>query len=186
MAIPLKKGATVNLKKEFPNLNRILVKLEWDPIKKFLGLGPDMDINAGVICIDRNGIEDNIVYKYNTRGYGGAIIHLNDEGDRNNKQIEIFLNELPDRISRLSIIINIDAAYSRHQDFSKVKNCLVHVTELNTEKELVRYKVDGNYKGTTGIFVADIYRDNNDWKFLALGDGVRVCSINEMARLIRE
>lgn len=187
MAVQLKKGATVNLKKESPNLNRILVGLGWDPAKTFFGIGPDMDIDASVICIDKKGRKDSIVYYHNLREYKGAIRHYGDnltgEGDGDDEQIEIILDELPNRITRLSIIINIYNAYSRRQNFGKVKNCFVHVTDLDTRKELVRYDIDGNYNGLTGIFVADIYREDNDWKFSALGDGAKVRDISEMARM---
>lgn len=184
MAVKLTKGATVSLKKEAPNLRRVLIGLGWDPVKPFLGVGPNMDIDASVICIDKNGREDAVVYYHNLKQYSGAIRHYGDnltgDGDGDDEQIEINLDEIPHRIEKLAVIINIYEAYSRKQHFGKVRNCFVHATDVDTNKELVRYDIDGNYNGLTGIFVADIYRDNGEWKFEAIGEGTKVRNIQEM------
>lgn len=185
MSVSLKKGQGVNLKKDAPNLKRVLIGLGWDPEKKFLG--PDMDIDASIICIDGNGHKESVVYYGNLRHSSGAIRHYGDnltgDGDGDDEQIEIRLDDIPARISRLAVIINIYYAYSRNQDFGKVKNCFVHASDLDTGNELVRYDIDGNFDKQTGIFVADIYRYNGEWKFKAIGEGVKVADINEMVRM---
>lgn len=187
MAVSLTKGQGVNLKKEAPNLKRVLIGLGWDPVKNFLGIGPDMDIDASVICIDISGRLESVVYYGDLRHRSGAIKHYGDnltgEGDGDDEQIEILLDDLPTNIERLAVIINIYQAYSRGQHFGKVKNCFVHAFDMDTGKELVRYDVDGNFNGKTGIFVADIYRQNGEWKFEAIGEGVKVKNIDEMARI---
>ena len=43
--------------------------------------------------------------------------------------------------------------------------------------------MSGNYNGKTGIFVADLYRYNGDWKFRALGEGVEVTNIMQMVQM---
>ena len=50
MSVKLTKGQGVNLKKEAPNLKRVLIGLGWDPVRSFFGA--QMDIDASVICID--------------------------------------------------------------------------------------------------------------------------------------
>lgn len=185
MSVSLVKGQGVNLKKDAPNLKRVLIGLGWDPVKKFFG--PQMDIDASVICIDENGHKENVVYYGNLRHSSGAIRHYGDnltgDGDGDDEQIEIRLDDVPEGISRLSIIINIYDAYGRHQDFGKVKNCFVHASDLDTGVELVRYDIDGNFDGKTGIFVADIYRYNGEWKFKAIGEGAKAMNISEMVRM---
>lgn len=188
MAITLTKGQGVNLKKDAPNLNRVLIGLGWDPIKSIGRLfSADMDIDASVICIDENNRKEDVVYYGKLKHPSGAIKHYGDnltgDGDGDDEQIEIVLDRMPRKISKLSIIINIYSAYSRSQHFGKVKNCFVHAIDLDTGKELVRYNVDGNFDEKTGIFVADIYRHNDEWKFKAVGEGVRVSNIDEMVRM---
>ncbi len=185
MSVKLTKGQGVNLKKEAPNLKRVLIGLGWDSVKSFLG--PAMDIDASVICIDENGHCESIVYYNDLEHRSGAIKHNGDDliggGDGDNEQIEIQLDKVPANIGKLAVIINIYSAYNRKQDFGKVNNCFVHASDLDSGKELVRYDVDGNFDGKTGIFVADIYRHNGEWKFKAIGEGVKVRGINEMVAM---
>lgn len=186
MSVNLTKGQGVNLKKEAPNLKRVLVGLGWDPAKAFFG-SPQMDIDASVICIDEDGRKEGLVYYGDLTHGSGAIKHYGDnltgDGDGDDEQIEIQLDRVPEKIKRLTVIINIYSAYSRNQDFGKVKNCFVHASDLDSGKELVRYDVDGNFDGKTGIFVADIYRHNGEWKFKAIGEGVKVANIAEMVAM---
>lgn len=185
MSVKLAKGQGVNLKKDAPNLKRVLVGLGWDPVKSFGSSA--MDIDASVICIDKNGRYESVVYYGNLSHHSGAIKHCGDnltgDGDGDDEQIKIDLEKIPDKIEKLSIIINIYEAYRRKQDFGKVKNCFIHASDLDSGKELVHYDVDGNFKGKTGIFVADIYRHNGEWKFKAIGEGVKVKDISEMVAM---
>lgn len=185
MAVTLTKGQGVNLKKDAPNLKRVLIGLGWDPMKSLFG--PDMDIDASVICIDEAVRCESVVYYRALSHRSGAIKHYGDnltgDGDGDDEQIEIQLDKVPANISRLAIIINIYSAYSRNQHFGKVKNCFVHASDLDSGKELVRYDVDGNFDGKTGIFVADLYRHNGEWKFKAIGEGVKVANIQEMVAM---
>lgn len=185
MAVSLKKGEGVNLKKDAPNLRRVLIGLGWDPVKKLFGR--DMDIDASVICIDESGRREDVVYYHNLQHRSGAINHHGDnltgDGDGDDEQIDIILDLVPDNIQKLSVIINIYEAYNRHQDFGKVENCFVHASDMDTGKELIRYDIDGNFGKKTGIFVADIYRHNGEWKFKAIGEGVEVKDINAMVAM---
>ena len=187
MSVKLTKGQGISLKKDAPNLKRILVGLGWDPIKSRFSRGANMDIDASVICIDPSGHKENVVYFGRLTHPSGAIKHYGDnltgEGDGDDEQIEIRLDEVPNNIDRLSIIINIYEAQKRKQDFGKVRNCFVHATDIDSGKELVRYDVDGNFDGKTGIFVADLYRYKGDWKFKAVGEGVNVSAIRDMVNM---
>ena len=186
MPVKLTKGQGVNLKKEAPNLRRVLIGLGWDPVKSLFSLS-EMDIDASVICIDENGRCESVVYYGNLNHHSGSIKHYGDnltgEGDGDDEQIEIVLDKVPIYIKKLAIIINIYSAYSRRQHFGKVKNCFVHASDIDTGKELVRYDIESNFEHKTGIFVAEIYRYNNEWKFKAIGEGVRVANINEMVAM---
>lgn len=221
MAVRLTKGQKVNLRKDNPNLKRVLVGLGWDPVgsfvpvqkqesgetgflgklKTFFGitsespqteyqqLGEDIDVDSSVICINRKNVHKQTVYFHNLRAYDGAIIHYGDnltgEGEEggDDEQIEIKLDRIPEKIQTLSIIINIYQAYSRHQTFEQISNCFVHVTDMDSGKELVRYDIDGEFSGMTGIFVAELERSDTDWHFTAIGEGVKVADISEMVRM---
>lgn len=185
MSVKLTKGQRISLKKDAPNLKRVMVGLGWDPVKSLFG--PKMDIDASVICIDESGWKNEVVYYGHKVDCAESIFHggdnLTGDGDGDDETIDILLDKVPAKIVRLAIIINIYNAYSRRQDFGKVRNCFVHVDDSDTNKELVRYDIDGNFNGQTGIFVADIYRHKGEWNFQAIGNGVKVADIDEMVRM---
>ena len=189
MSVNLKKGQGIDLRKEAPNLQRVLVGLGWDPVKSggFWAKAPDIDVDGSVICIDENGRKENVVYYGRLEHPSGSIRHYGDnltgEGDGDDEQIEIRLGKVPDRIQKLSVIINIYKAHERRQHFGKIRNCFVHVDDLDTGKELCRYDVDGNFDGKTGIFVADLYRYKGEWRFKAIGEGVDVREISDMVKM---
>ena len=183
--VNLTKGHGVNLKKEAPNLKRILIGLGWDPIRCFLS---NFDIDASVLCINKKEKCKELVFYGNLHDSSGAIRHFGDnltgEGDGDDEQIEINLDKLPKKIVKIMIIINIYEAYKRKQHFGKVKNCYVHVRDMDSGKELVRYDVDDDYNKKTGIFVAELNRDElGECRFNAIGEGVKVKNIKEMVNL---
>lgn len=200
MAIELKKGGTVNLKKgEAVNLRkgdtglkRILVGLGWAAesdgglFSRVFGVftGQTMDIDASVICIDGYNCKEDVIFFNRLNHPSGAIIHHGDDlvggGKGDNEQITIDLQKVPRGIERLTIIINIYRAYEKKQDFGKVRDCFVHVTDSETKEELVRYDIDGSFDGQTGIFVAEIYRSRGYWEFKAIGKGTSVRRLFDM------
>ena len=186
MAVNLQKGQRVNLKKDAPDLKRLLIGLGWDPIKGGI-FSLAMDIDASVICIDSNGRKESVIYYGALEHRSGAIKHYGDnltgDGDGDDEQIEIQLDKVPANIVRLAVIINIYQAYERRQHFGKVRNCFVRAVDLSTSKELVHYNVDGQFDDLTGIFVADVYRHNGEWKFQAIGEGAKVRDISEMVAM---
>lgn len=185
----LKKGGSVNLRKDNPNLSKIYVGLGWDPVKSGIFSSRNFDIDASVIAMDKNDREIDVLYYGKTSIFHKALVHHGDnltgEGDGDDEVIEMDLNAIPKEVNRLAVIINIYEAYSKGQNFSQVNNCYVHVVDPKSGKELVRYNIsdDSTYGKETGIFVADIYRRDKEWKFKALGQGVKVKSISEMVRM---
>ena len=190
MTAKLKKGQDVNLKNEVSELKRILVGLGWDAKKSgsFCNEQEEFDVDVSVICMTENNEYESTVYFGRLIHPSGAIRHRGDSitggFDGDNEQIIIDLNRVPSNITRFSININIYKAISREQTFKMINNCYVHVSDLETKKELVYYVIDGNFDSATGIFVADIYKDENkQWNFKAIGEGVKVSKIEDMVNI---
>lgn len=195
MGINLEKGQRISLEKVAPGLTKLMCGLGWDVAKKtsggFFGAlknAPNCDLDASVICLDANGkIRDkaNLVYFGNLSHKSGAITHLGDNltgaGKGDDEQIVIDLARLPKEITKLVFTVNIYKCIARKQDFAGVQNAFVRLVNTSNNRELAKYNLSGSeYKGMTGMVMAEIYNDNNEWRMAAIGDGLKVNGLQEL------
>ncbi len=192
MAINLKKGQRISLKKEAPGLTKVMCGLGWDvsESKGLFGIfkGSDFDLDASVLCLtnkDKLKSKSDVVYYGNLSHSSGSITHLGDnltgEGDGDDEQILVDLTAVPDEILKLVFVVNIYKARQRQQNFGQVKNAFVRLVNLSDNKEIARYSLFGEeYEGKTGMILAEVYRDQGEWKMEAVGKGVMVNGLQEM------
>lgn len=197
MGINLQKGQRISLSKESPGLKKILCGLGWDVAERSGGgiFGmfantQNYDLDASVICLDANGkINDiaNVIYFGNLSHRSKAITHLGDnltgEGDGDDEQIIVDLTLVPPNISKLVFTVNIYECTKREQDFGQVKNAFVRLVNASNNQEIARYNLSGSeYKGSTGMIMAEIYRHGNEWKMAAIGTGVKVNGLGDLVK----
>ncbi|MFW6360040.1 MAG: TerD family protein [Chroococcales cyanobacterium] len=197
MTINLQKGQRISLKKEAPTLQRLMCGLGWDVAQRsgggLLGLlkgNQEYDLDASVLCLDPNEkIRDvsNVIYFGNLRHRSGAITHLGDnltgQGEGDDEQIIIDLPEVPSQIGKLVIVVNIYDCLARNQDFSQINNAFVRLVNLGNNQEIARYNLSGGeYHGMTGMVMAEIYRDGNDWNMAAVGRGIKVKGLEDLIK----
>lgn len=191
MAINLEKGQRISLSKEAPGLTKLMCGLGWDVAKRSGGSNtPECDLDASVICLDSNdNVRDksNVIYFGNLSHQSGAITHLGDNltgvGEGDDEQIIIDLTRLPKEITKLVFTVNIFECVARKQDFSLVQNAFVRLVNTSNNQELAKYKLSGSeYKGMTGMLMAEIYNHNNEWKMSAVGNGVRANGLGELVK----
>ena len=193
MTINLQKGQRISLKKEAPNLNRLMCGLGWDVAKKsggWLSLSPDFDLDAFVVCLDDNQKLTNksdIIYFGNLRHSSGAITHLGDnltgKGEGDDEQIIVDLPKVPAKISKLLFMINIYESKKRKQELSQVENAFVRLVDLNNRKEIARYELSGSqYQNKNGLILGEVYRHNGEWKMAATGDAFDAKGIGDIAQ----
>lgn len=193
MAINLKKGQRISLKKEAPGLTKVMCGLGWDVAesKGLFGMfkGSDFDLDASVLCLTNNDklkSKSDVIYFGNLKHSSGAITHLGDnltgEGEGDDEQILVDLTSIPDDILKLVFVVNIYKAKQRQQSFGEVKNAFVRLVNLSNNKEIARYSLLGEeYDGKTGMILAEVYREQGEWKMEAIGKGVIVSGLQEMS-----
>ncbi|MGK7940779.1 MAG: TerD family protein [Crocosphaera sp.] len=192
MAINLTKGQRISLKKEAPGLTKIMCGLGWDVAesKGILGLfkGDDFDLDASVLCLSEKGklkTKSEVIYFSNLNHRSGAIVHLGDnltgEGTGDDEQIIVDLPRIPNDIHKLVFVVNIYNCKQRKQSFGMVKNAFVRLVDLANNKEIARYTLLGEeYEGKTGMILAEVYREDGEWKMEAVGKGVIVDGLQTM------
>ncbi len=194
MAINLQKGQRISLKKEDPNLNKLMCGLGWDVAERSGGLlglltrQADFDLDASVLCLNPNDkltSKSDVVYYGNLRHNSNAITHLGDnltgQGDGDDEQILVDLPQIPDSISKLVFMVNIYDCRKRKQNFGQVKNAFVRLVNLGTNQEIARYSLSGSeYQGKTGMILAEVYRYHDEWRMAAIGEGIEVKNVQEI------
>lgn len=194
MAINLTKGQRISLTKEDPSLKQMMCGLGWDVAPKsggFFGGNKQFDLDSSVLCLDADKkLSDvkNIVYFGNLRHSSSAIAHQGDNltgaGEGDDEVINIDLPLIPSSIVYLVFAINIYKCEQRKQDFSMVDNAFVRLVNRQSNQELARYNLSGTeYQGMTGMILAEVYRKDEEWKMAAVGNGVKVSTLADIAKI---
>ncbi|MTW22913.1 TerD family protein [Allochromatium palmeri] len=175
MAISLNKGGNVNLSKEAPNLENVLVGLGWDARATD---GQDFDLDASLFMVKDDGKVPSDAYFifYNQpKSPEGAIEHTGDNltgsGEGDDEQVLVTLSKVPAEIQRLVVVVTIHDADARHQNFGQVSNAFVRIVNRDNNQEIVRFDLSEDYSTETAMIFGEIYRHSGDWKFRAVGQG---------------
>lgn len=190
MAISLQKGQKVSLTKENAGLNRVIIGLGWDQVKQkrgFFSLKPaDIDCDASAILL-RGGKatkKDDLVYFGNLRHFTNAVMHMGDNltgaGDGDDEQIAVDLQNIPEEYDRIVIVVNIYQALVRKQHFGMIENAFCRIVDARNNQEICRYNLTENYGGMTAMIFGEVYRQNNEWKFNAIGQGTNDPGLGEL------
>ncbi len=182
MAISLQKGQKVNLTKENAGLSRIIVALGWDeaPRKKagFFSKKPQpIDCDASAILLQNGRFCEraDLVYFGNLRHKSGAVTHMGDNltgaGEGDDEQIIVELGQVPQQYNKIVIVVNIYQAYQRKQEFGMIQNAYIRLVDARNNSEMCRYNLTDNYQGKTAMIFGEVYRNNGEWKFSAIGEG---------------
>jgi tellurium resistance protein TerD len=175
IVVNLAKGGSVDLTKEAGGaLTCVRVGLGWDASETGEA---DCDLDASVIGCDANSVsvgEDWFVFYNRLRSPDDAIVHQGDEltGDSegDDEQIVVDLTKLPASIAELAIAVTIHKAVERGQDFSKIKNAYVRISDEANGTDLARYELTRDGSHWNSLVFGKLYRDGGAWKFKALGD----------------
>ncbi len=176
MPINLSKGQKVDLTKGNPGLSKLLIGLGWD-VNAF-DSGAAFDLDASAFLVGGNGkcpTEQEFVFYGNLEHRSGAVKHLGDnrtgEGDGDDEQIQVDLSLVPANVERIAFTVTIYEAEVRHQNFGQVSNAYIHIQDLVTGTDLIRYDLGEDFSIETAIVVGELYRHNGEWKFNAIGSG---------------
>lgn len=178
--VNLQKGQKVDLTKGNAGLKKVMVGLGWDAAKKtgFFSRTQTVDCDAVAILLRAGGkltTKDDVVFYNHLRHESGCVIHQGDnltgDGDGDDEQIAVFLQDLPSVYERVVIAVTIYQASTKNQHFGMIKNAYIRIMNAENNQELCRYNLSDNYDGKTAMVFGEIYRHGSEWKFSAVGEG---------------
>lgn len=175
MAVNLSKGGRVNLEKEAPGLQNVLLGLGWDVRKTD---GADFDLDASVLMLDANDKaigESAFIFYNNTTSGCGTVVHQGDNrtgaGEGDDEVITVALAKVPENVQKMTIAVTIHDADARGQNFGQVDNAFIRVANNDNNEDIARYDLTEDYSAETSLIFGELYRKDGDWRFAAKGDG---------------
>ena len=176
MPISLKKGQKVSLTKENPGLTKVVVGLGWDVNQYDTGGAFDLDA-AAFLLADSGKVSrsEDFVFYGNLKHPSGCAEHMGDNltgaGDGDDEQIRINLSAVPENISKIAFTVTIYEAETRRQNFGQVSNAFIRIYNELTGEEILRYDLGEDFSIETAIVFGELYKNNVEWKFNAIGCG---------------
>ncbi|MCM1215052.1 MAG: TerD family protein [Lachnospiraceae bacterium] len=178
MAVSLSKGGKVSLAKAASEagvaLAKVVVGLGWDT-NRYDG-GSDFDLDASMFMLGASGkvrSDSDFIFYGNKTGPG--VTHTGDNrtgaGEGDDEQIIVDLAAVPADVEKLAVTVTIDKATERGQNFGMVENSYVRIFDEATGTEMIRYDLGEDYSIETAVVVGELYRNNGEWKFNAIGSG---------------
>ena len=174
MPVNLQKGQKVSLTKGNPGLSKVVVGLGWD-VNQF-DTGGAFDLAA--FLLGDNGkasMSEDFVFYGNLTHPTGCAQHMGDNltgaGDGDDEQIKVDLSKVPADITKIAFTVTIYEAEQRRQNFGQVNNAFIRVYNEETGEELVRYDLGEDFSIETAVVFGELYKNNSEWKFNAIGCG---------------
>ena len=178
MPINLSKGQKVDLTKTNPGLKKVIVGLGWD-VNAF-DSGADFDLDAAAFMVDASGkcpTEKDFIFYGNLAHPSESVTHMGDnltgEGDGDDETILIDLSKISPNASEIVFVVTIHKADERNQNFGQVHNSLIRVFNTDTNEEIMKYELEEDFSIETAVEFGRLYRHNDQWKFEAIGVGMK-------------
>jgi tellurium resistance protein TerD len=175
MGVSLSKGGNVSLTKEAPGLTAVVVGLGWDVRTT---TGADFDLDASALMLGSSGkilSDQHFIFFNNLKSPDGSVEHTGDnltgEGEGDDEQIKVNLASVPAEVDRIVVTVSIYDAEARGQSFGQVRNAFIRVINQADNREIARYDLSEDASTETAMIFGELYRNNTEWKFRAVGQG---------------
>lgn len=175
MALSLQKGGNLSLTKTDASLTKLLIGLGWDPRATD---GVEFDLDASAFLLGANGkvrSEADFVFYNQLKSTDGSVEHAGDNrtgaGDGDDEVLKVDLSRVPADVDKIAFIVTIHDADGRKQNFGQVGGSFIRIANEVSGAEVVRYDLAEDASTETAMIFAELYRNNGEWKFRAVGQG---------------
>ena len=97
--------------------------------------------------------------------------NLTGEGEGDDEQIFVDLDDIPERYDKLIFVVNIYKAVERKQHFGMIRNAYIRIIDPDNREELCRFNLSDDYTDMLSMIAGEVYRYKGEWKFNAVGTG---------------
>jgi len=173
MAIDLKKGSKINLKKEIPQGGQVfVVGLGWDPDTNSTSQPIDLDASAFLVGFNNKLFSDEyFVFYNNPKSPDGSVIYSGDNrsgaGDGDDETIIVDTSKINSAIQQIVFCCSINEAEERRQNFSMVNNAYIRIYEQNSGNVIATYFLAEVASNETAFILGRLLNTSSGWEFEA-------------------
>jgi len=172
MAINLQKG-----QREAINAPQFTIGLGWDTNSASTGISFDLDTSVFVLGDNKRLLSDShFVFYNNLKTPDGAVEHSGDnltgDGDGDDEQIKVDLSKIGSAAAEICVVVTVHDAENRRQNFGQIRNSYIRVLD-GANNEILKYELEEDFSIETAVEFGRIYKRNNEWKFEAVGVGMK-------------
>jgi tellurium resistance protein TerD len=173
MAINLVKGQRQTI-----SAPKFTIGLGWDGNETSTGGAYDLDASAFILGENKKMLSDeHFIFFNNLTSPNGAVEHTGDnttgDGDGDDEQIKVDLSKIEDAATEICIVVTIHEAEERRQNFGQIRNSFVRIFDTTTDKEILMFELEEDFSIETAVEFGKIYKRNGEWKFEAVGAGMK-------------
>ena len=173
MSIQLQKG-----QREVINAPKFTVGLGWDANTASNGSAFDLDASVYILGENKKILSEQYFVFYNNLKTPDEAVHhtgdnLTGDGDGDDEQIIVDLTKIDPRATEICVVVTIYDAEARKQNFGQVRNSFVRIFDADTNKDILKYELEEDFSIETAVEFGRIYKRNNEWKFEAIGAGMK-------------
>ena len=155
-----------------------------------IGLGWDTkcDVDASCALLVGDSLAAEFIYFGNKKSKDNSVQHMGDnltgEGSGDDETIHVNLKKVDKKFERIIFTVTI---YSAGYTFKDVKGAYIRIIDQQQKKEICRYKLSGKYE-TNAMIMSSMFKNpkTGEWKFKAIGEGVKGNSIMELKSIIKK
>ena len=154
MSISLAKGQKIDLTKGNTSLKNLHIGLGW---KEESYGGSEIDLDVSAFLLGRNGkcSRDGSFIFYNNLTAPG-VEHTGDErsggsDDTDQEVVYIKLDDVANDVDTIAMVVTIDDADARRQNFGLVQDAFIRVVDRDTDKELMRFNLGEDFSIETAV-----------------------------------
>jgi tellurium resistance protein TerZ len=166
-------------------LTRLRLGVGWDkaPTAGFIGTGaPDIDLDASAVQFATGQLFDLAFYN-NLQTRDGSVVHLGDnltgKGSGDDEAITIDLGRVYGKVDTIVLFVS---SYQGHT-LEWIANAYCRLADEN-DVELARFRLTGGVP-ETGLVMAKLFRDGEQWRLRAIGEGIAVKVPTESVEALR-
>jgi tellurium resistance protein TerD len=106
---------------------------------------------------------------------GCAMIHSGDSRDGASggadETVNIFFDRLPDEVNVIHVVVTIDDAVARKQNFGQVRNSNIKVFNADTNDCLANYDLEDDAPTATALLFVELRKKGDTWSVNAVNQG---------------